>query len=142
MSPCLWQDIWRVPFMNINTRLPPTSSMHRTNGKEKIMGPKISGREWYLQTYPPTWRQKIDKKGGRKNSLLCKCSWPHNSVIFRYISDGTVKSNRSHQGSGGPFNWLLWHKSRLQIIISFQINEIAHTQKCIISIRTPTLEVA
>ena len=120
--------------INMSTKFPHTPRMHRNSGKYKIIGGKSVGRKWDQQTYPLTWKQKIYTKGGRKTSLLYDSSWPHHAGNFRHISSGTFKSNRIHQRSSGPFNWLLNQKPRCQIKIPFQINNIAHTQWCIIII--------
>ena len=44
MSLCIFQDVWRAPCMNINTKFWHSPIMHHTNRKDQIMGPKLSGQ--------------------------------------------------------------------------------------------------
>ena len=135
MSPCLCQDICRVPCMNINTKFPHSPIMHRTNGRYQIMGKNSVGRKWEIQTYPPTWIQNIYTKGGGDFFYYDIVVDPHNTGSFRHIRGGAVKINIIQQRICGPFTWLSWHKTRCQIKITFQRNYIAQIQWFVIPIR-------
>ena len=57
MSPCLCQDMWRYPWININTKSQHALIMYHINGKYQIMGTKLRRGEMRvtnISSYPKT----------------------------------------------------------------------------------------
>ena len=69
MSFYILQDMQRVPCTNINTKSQHPPSMHHTNGKYQIMGPKISGQPMRAKNLSSHSKKKYIKIG--KQFIYC-----------------------------------------------------------------------
>ena len=115
MSPCLWQDMWRKKFMNINKNSNKPPVCNTQMGTTRLWCQTSVGTQRKRQNYPPTRRQNIYTKVGRRFYLLCKISGPHHAVSVRHLSGGTIKINRRHKISRAPFTLLMRQKPRYQV---------------------------
>ena len=104
MSPCLFQDVWRAPCININTKFQYDPIINHTNSNDHIMGPKISGHTMRAKNLSSHLKINIYMKYVRKNSLLCESTLPHHYGSFKHVSNGIIKRKVRHQKSSDPFN--------------------------------------
>ena len=86
MPPCLCQDMWREPCMNINTKGQHVYRIHHTNGKYQIMGLKLNVQTMIMTNL--SYHQKTEKIYKR---------WQENFSIMKQQLTPPYQQIQAHQ---------------------------------------------
>ena len=72
LSPYICKYMWREPCININTKGQQDPSIHHTNGKYHIMGPKLNGQPMRATNISPHLKLEIIYKRWWENFSIMK----------------------------------------------------------------------